>query len=361
MVNAELINNSGIEILHFCADRPSFLSVYSGLDVLVVPDLDSIIRNQKETAEITFHPKVIEMIGKKINATEQIYRDFDSVELRNGLENLFPGLSQDRSRQLNIDVPCAFSGKFARSLSDLDFQVRASDILPEWVTHLQSIGLETIVSPAEQLPKLDSKNQTRLATIAFEPYPVFENPGSAWIFMLRETVNTHFGPICVESRTGSGFGASFSLEDIKKGLGLDPFMKGPIHKEYFNMSALYGLPITVIDTPTLRFTGLNKQNQETMVRLELDKLVMEKFIEILACENGKVIQFSPAKWSQKLNCQPQELIDSIIRLELAKDIFDVTSYRFTYLQPENSAEASYFRHKRDFQTVDIKRKKFWPF
>ncbi|MDZ4229128.1 MAG: hypothetical protein U1C50_02635, partial [Patescibacteria group bacterium] len=199
MVRAELLSNPGIEVLHFCADRPSFFSEFTGLDVLVVPDLDSIIRKQKETAAEIFHPEITEKIGKKTATTEQIYRDFDPVELRNGLENLLPALFQNRPRQLSIDVPCAFSGKFAKSLLDLGFPVRASDILPEWVTQLQSLGLEAIVCPAEQLPKLDSRNQVRQATITFEPYPIFENPGSAWIFMLRETVSSNFGPICVES------------------------------------------------------------------------------------------------------------------------------------------------------------------
>lgn len=361
MVKTELISNSGIEILHFCADRPSFFSAFTGLDVLVVPDLDSIIRNQKETAAEMFHPEVIERKGKRTATTEQIYRDFDPVELRNGLENLLPGLFQDRSRQLSIDVPCAFSGKFAKSLSDLGFLVRASDILPEWMTQLQSLGLETIVSPAEQLPKLDSRDQARQATITFEPYPVFENPGSAWIFMLRETVNSDFGPICIESRTGSGYGNAFSLEDIKNYLNFDSFHKGTIQKPYLNMSAIYGFPITVVDTPTLRFTGLNKQDQKLISQLRLDELVTEKFKEIRPDDNKKVVQFPLSEWSQKLNCQPQELVSSIVRLELAKVLFDITSYHFAYLQPQDPAEASFFCPRRDLQTGNIKRKKFWPF
>ncbi|MBU1499572.1 hypothetical protein KKE48_01750 [Patescibacteria group bacterium] len=360
MVRTELISNPGIEILHFCADRPSFFSAFTGIDILVVPDLDSIIRNQKETAVQVFHPEVIEKRGKRTATTEQIYRDFDPVELRNGLENLLPGLFQDKSKQLSIDVPCAFSGKFAKSLLDLGFPVRASDILPEWVTQLQSMGLEAIVCPAEQLPKLDSGNHARQATITFEPYPVFENPGSAWIFMLRETVNSDFGPICVESRTGSGYGNAFSLEEIKKGFGFDPYLKG-IYKEYFNMSAIYGFPITVVDTPTLRFTGLDKPDQEAMARLKLDELLTEKFREIKPNDNNKVVQFSLSEWSQKLNCQPQELVDSIIRLELAKLLFDITPCNFAYLQPQDPAEASFFCHRRDLQTGNIKRKKFWPF
>lgn len=346
----ELSVNHYLNRLDFCAEPTRLLAQFNKLDVLVIPDVNRIISEQEYMARESFDPIRIQSITGKSAKKEQIDRDFDPIELKSGLENLTPKLFNNPSKS-SIDVPCAFVGKFAKSLSSLGFQVRASDILPEWTNRLGSMGLNALLCPAEQLPKLDNNNQKKHATISFEPYPIFENSGSSWIFMLRETSCTEFGPICVESRTGYHQGRFMTLDYIKSNLRLETgsmYSIGDIQQAYLTMSEIYGIPVTMLDTDTLRFTGFTKVSTEIIKKIKLDELLIENFNEINLSNKNEVVKFSISEWSEKLNSQPQELIDSINRLEVSKILFDAKPYQFAYLQPQNYKESAFFRKRKFF-------------
>ncbi|MFX0200886.1 MAG: hypothetical protein ACFFCW_32605 [Candidatus Hodarchaeota archaeon] len=229
-----------------------------------IPNLPYMFDRASVDAVDLFDPKMVDGKVNKIGVRQKNI-SYYPLEVREGLTRLFRRTSGDESLTTlgkRIDVPGAYVGKFAKTLSDIGFDVRASDILPEYVEGLQEMGLNARRHWAERLPK---RNGGKFATVTFELYPLF---GSETIYMamLREMVRSEHGFVFVQKK-------NCDLESYCAKIDNNHNEYYPEIDAYRAFGEAYGLGIQVVDTDGLRFVSSEKptdaQRQEMLSDLKL--------------------------------------------------------------------------------------------
>lgn len=229
--------------------------------IVHIPNFPYVLEAVEKDAQKLFLPDVIDTAVNEIGR-RQMRLEFDPLEIKLGLRRVLQ-MQGEPFYGKAVDVPGAFVGKFAEAVSETGLRVRASDALKVYADNLKEKGLEARQTVIEKLPKM---NGGKLASIAFELYPVVGGETCS-IVMLREFFRSERGLVFVQHKDCLLPKYVSKLEnDYNEFQGeLDAFA---------GFAGIYGLSLRIVDTDSLRFMCLDEPTEEQRRLMKADLLVL---------------------------------------------------------------------------------------
>jgi len=326
---------------------------YRNLNEGVCLDRPRLTKEHREIAQLFYSPDKVDL-KTRTAAVEQNFVTLDPKELTSGIKSVLGLPKGFRLKGKHVDVVCAYTGRFAKSLQDAGLQVRASDILADWTKRHKRKGIESHPWPAFMVPRYPGG---RLATFTFEAEDIIDSK-AAYLTMLREAVGTQKGLVYVESREGFSYGSIHDLDYIKRHpvrMGFGEPGSTPAANAYGLFASLYGCGIRIVDTPHLRFYAhvLPDPSLRQGLRTDLSMLYQLRNLIPQGQSNEIPVKFSPTEVAKKYGVTETEVVISINRVSDAVFLYgsvfnrlSESAFGWASLVPEKPEEQQYFQHRR---------------